>query len=80
MTEGRGNRRRKRGTVIGNKMNKTVVVRIDTVFPHPKYGKVVKRSKKVYAHDESNALEVGSEVEIVECRPLSKLKNWRVVA
>ena len=79
MTEARGNRRRKRGTVIGNKMNKTVVVRIDTVFPHPKYGKVVKRSSKVYAHDDSNALEIGTEVEIVESRPLSKIKNWRVV-
>ena len=80
MTEGRGSRRRKRGTVIGNKMNKTVVVRIDTVFPHPKYGKVVKRSSKVYAHDDSNALEIGTEVEIVESRPISKLKNWRVVS
>lgn len=79
MSQERGNRRRKQGTVIGNKMSKTVVVRVDTVMRHPKYEKVITRSKKYYAHDESDKLQVGDAVEIIESRPLSKLKRWRVV-
>ena len=79
MTSVRGNRRSKRGTVVSNKMNKTVVVRVDRTLPHPKYGKIVKLSKKYYAHDETNALQVGDKVEIAEARPISKLKRWRVV-
>lgn len=76
----RGNRRKKRGTVISNKMEKTVVIRVDRTQRHPQYGKVITRSKKYYAHDESNALEEGQVVEIVETRPLSKLKRWRVLS
>lgn len=76
----RGNRRTKKGVVVSNKMQKTVVVRVERTFSHPKYGKVITRGKKYYAHDESNSLKVGDEVKIIETRPLSKLKRWRVVA
>jgi small subunit ribosomal protein S17 len=60
-------------------MQKTVVVKIQRTFRHPKYGKVVTRDKKVYAHNDGPPLKVGAPVEIVETRPLSKLKRWRVV-
>jgi small subunit ribosomal protein S17 len=72
-------RRTKKGIVVSNKMEKTVVVRVDRTYRHPKYNKVVTRSNKYYAHDESNTLQEGQEVEIIETRPLSKLKRWRVV-
>lgn len=78
-TEGRGNRKAKRGVVVSNKMEKTVVVKVDRTFRHPTYGKVITRGKKYYAHNESQSLKIGDEVEIVETRPLSKLKRWRVV-
>ena len=74
----RGERRTKKGVVVGNKMAKTVIVRVDRTLPHPKYGKVISRSKKYYAHTDRE-LAVGDKVEIVEARPLSKLKRWRVV-
>ena len=67
------------GVVISNKMDKTVVVEVSCTMRHPKYQKVMKRSNKYYAHDESNALEVGQKVRMMETRPLSKLKRWRVV-
>ncbi len=67
------------GVIISNKMAKTVTVQVSRKMRHPKYGKVIERSKKLYAHDETNALEVGQKVRIVETRPLSKLKRWRVV-
>ena len=76
----RGRRKIKKGTVISNKMENTVVVRVNRTIRHPRYGKVVKLSKKFYAHDPSNSLEEGQEVTIVETRPLSKLKRWRVLA
>lgn len=76
--EVRGNRKVKQGTVISNKMQKTVVVRVERTLRHPQYGKVVTLSKKFYAHHES-PLQIGDEVKIVETRPLSKLKRWRVV-
>jgi len=65
------------GTVLSAKMDKTVVVRVERTERHPTYDKVVKRSKKYYAHDESGAKE-GDLVRIVQTRPLSKLKRWRV--
>jgi small subunit ribosomal protein S17 len=71
-------RKRHKGVVISNKMQKTVVVQLERTYPHPRYGKVITRSKKVYAHNEQ-PLEMGAQVEIVETRPLSKLKRWRVV-
>ncbi|MBA3413021.1 MAG: 30S ribosomal protein S17 [Actinobacteria bacterium] len=59
-------------------MDKTIVVRVDTVRAHPRYKKVVRRSLKFHAHDEQNAASVGDLVRIVETRPLSKTKNWRL--
>jgi small subunit ribosomal protein S17 len=67
------------GVVISNKMMKTVTVQVTQRMRHPKYGKVFERSKKLYAHDETNALQVGQRVRVMETRPLSKLKRWRVV-
>ncbi|MEX0962012.1 MAG: 30S ribosomal protein S17 [Simkaniaceae bacterium] len=76
----RGQRIEKIGTVISNKMDKTVTVKVERKLPHPLYGKVVKRSKKYYAHYEGEKkLEVGDTVRIRETRPLSKTKCWRVV-
>jgi small subunit ribosomal protein S17 len=76
----RGNRKKKVGTVIANKMQKTVVVKVQRTMRHPLYGKVVSRAKKYYAHvDGEETLDIGAVVEIVETRPLSKLKRWRVV-
>ena len=71
-------RKRQRGVVVSNKMQKTVVIKLERTFPHPRYGKVVTRAKKIYAHNDS-PLEVGAIVEVEETRPLSKLKRWRVV-
>jgi small subunit ribosomal protein S17 len=72
------NRRRLVGRVISDKMTKTVTVAIERRTMHPKYGKVVKSTKKVMAHDESDAVKVGSLVRIVESRPLSRNKRWVV--
>lgn len=81
MTESqRGRRKTKTGVVVSNKMAKTAVVSVERTFRHPLYGKVVRSSKKYYAHDEqSNTLKEGDVVTIVETRPISKLKRWRVV-
>ena len=76
MSQQRGNRRALRGEVIGNKMAKTVVVRVDRTLRHPHYGKVVTLAKKVYAHDESGDLQIGDQVTVVETRPVSTLKRW----
>lgn len=67
------------GTVTSNKMDKTVVVTIQDRVKHPLYNKIVDRSVKYKAHDENNECGIGDRVEIMECRPLSKDKNWRVV-
>ena len=67
------------GKVVSNKMEKTVVVAIEDNVKHPVYGKIVKRTLKVHAHDEKNECGVGDRVEIMETRPLSKTKRWRVV-
>lgn len=75
----RAARKRKKGVVVSNKMQKTIVVEVERTMRHPKYGKVMTRGKKHYAHNESKPLKVGDEVEIEETRPLSKLKRWRVV-
>ena len=76
--EGRNNRKTKKGIVVSNKMQKTVVVKVERTYPHPRYQKVITRAKKYYAHHEM-PLSVGDEVKIVETRPLSRLKRWRVV-
>lgn len=67
------------GMVVSDKMQKTVVVQIDRRMPHPVYGKMVTRSKRLKAHDEENSARVGDTVRIMETRPLSKDKRWRLV-
>ena len=66
------------GTVVSDKTDKTVVVRVERRVKHPLYGKIIKLSKKYHAHDEANAYSVGQQVRIEECAPLSKLKTWTV--
>lgn len=66
------------GDVTSNKMNKSVVVSIVSYKKHPAYGKYIRRTKKYMAHDEKNECQIGDRVKIVECRPLSKNKRWRV--
>src|ERR1700759_5280681 len=77
--EKRGNRKERIGQVISNKMTKTIVVRVERRFPHPRYKKVVTGYSKFYAHDEKSEAKVGDRVRIQETRPLSKTKNWRLV-
>ncbi len=67
------------GTVTSNKMDKTIVVSVETSVKHPIYGKVVKRTYKLKAHDENNVCQVGDKVKVMETRPLSKDKRWRLV-
>ena len=67
------------GRVVSNKMQKTVTVLLERQVQHPLYGKIVRRSTKVHAHDETGECKEGDVVRIAECRPLSKTKNWRVV-
>ena len=67
------------GVVVSNKMNKTAVVETITRVPHPKFRKIVKHAKKFYVHDEENKSQIGDLVRIMETRPLSKLKRWRLV-
>ena len=67
------------GTVVSDKGDKTVVVRVERRVKHPLYGKIIKLSKKYHAHDEGNAYAVGEQVRIEECAPISKLKSWTVV-
>ncbi len=74
------NRKTLRGTVVSDKMDKTVVVVVERFVKHPKYGKYFKKSKKYKAHDESNAVKAGDVVTIRECRPLSKDKHFEVIA
>src|SRR6266436_7257399 len=75
----RAKRKERVGEVISNKMAKTIVVRVERRFPHPRYKKVVTGYSKFYAHDEKNEAKVGDRVRIQETRPLSKTKNWRLV-
>ena len=77
--EARRTRRTEIGVVKSDKMNKTRRVEIEKLVPHPKYGKLLKRRTVCHAHDEANASHVGDLVEIMETRPLSKTKRWRVV-
>lgn len=77
--QNRGRRKTLRGYVVSDKMDKTVVVRVDRRFSHPLYKKVITRSKKYMAHDAENSCHVGDFVEIMETRPLSRHKRWRVV-
>jgi small subunit ribosomal protein S17 len=74
----RGRRQERRGVVVSSAADKTIVVRVDSAKAHPRYKKVVRRSTKFHAHDEQNQANVGDVVRIVETRPLSKTKNWRL--
>lgn len=76
----RAPRKQRIGRVASNAMEKTAVVTVDTLVKHPLYGKTIKKSKNFYAHDENNQCEVGDIVKIVETRPLSKTKRWKVVS
>jgi len=78
-TEARNARKTRTGLVVSDKMDKTVVVAIERRVPHPIYGKMITRTKRLKAHDEENSAKVGDTVRIVETRPLSKDKRWRVV-
>ena len=75
----RASRKTRTGEVVSSGINKTIVVRTVTRVPHPKFGKIVKQMKKFYAHDEQNQAKTGDKVRIMETRPLSKLKRWRLV-
>ena len=75
----RGRRQERRGVVVSSTMDKTIVVKVDTIKAHPRYKKVVRRSVKFHAHDEQNSANVGDVVRIVETRPLSKTKHWKLV-
>ena len=79
MTEERSLRKVRVGMVVSDKMDKTVVIAIEDNVKHPVYGKIIKRTLKVHAHDENNECGVGDKVRIMETRPLSKTKRWRVV-
>ena len=71
-------RKVREGIVVSDKMNATLVVAVQERVSHPKYGKTVQRTKKLYAHDEKNDAKVGDRVRVIETRPLSKLKRWRL--
>ena len=78
MTE-RNLRKTRVGTVVSNKMDKTIVVAVQDNVKHPIYGKIIKRTLKLHAHDEENTCNIGDRVEVMETRPLSKTKRWRLV-
>ena len=75
----RARRKVRTGVVVGDRADKTVTVMVELRFAHPLYGKQVKRTKKYHAHDEANEYRMGDTVSIMETRPLSKTKRWRVV-
>ncbi len=66
------------GTVVSNRMDKTITVLIERKVQHPLYGKIIRRSSKLHAHDENNECNSGDKVTVVECRPLSKTKSWKL--
>ena len=69
-----------KGNVVSSKGNKTIVVEVKRRFKHPFYGKIISRSKKYHAHDENNEFNVGDTVSIIESKPISKLKKWKVIS
>ncbi len=79
MPDPRNNRRTVRGVVVGDKMDKTVTVQVERVYKHPMYKKYVRSHSKYHAHDEQGEARVGDTVELMSCRPLSKLKRWRLL-
>ena len=79
MSQGGGKQRRLQGIVVSDRAAKTIAVEVTRRFAHPRYGKRVRRDQKFYAHDEGREAHVGDTVEIVECRPMSRMKRWRLV-
>ena len=79
MAEARGMRKTRTGVVVSDKMDKTIVVEIRTRVRHPLYGKIMNRTNRIKAHDEENQCGIGDTVRIMETRPLSKDKRWRLV-
>lgn len=77
--EDRGVRKERVGTVVSDKMDKTVVVAVERIITHPQYGRRIKRTKTFKAHNEGNEAKTGDRVRVMETRPLSKDKHWRVV-
>jgi small subunit ribosomal protein S17 len=75
----RNKRKTREGTVVSNRMSKTIVVAVERRFRHPRYVKIIRRTSKLYAHDEKNQCQIGDKVKVMETRPLSKLKRWRLV-
>ncbi len=75
----RGSRKTRVGVVVSDKMEKTIVVGVVRRVPHPKFGKIVKKTTKLYAADDKSEAKIGDRVRVTECRPLSKLKRWRLV-
>lgn len=78
-SEARNLRKTRVGVVVSSKSNKTAVVQTVTRVPHPRFGKIVKQVKRFHAHDEENTAQIGDTVRIMETRPISKLKRWRIV-
>jgi small subunit ribosomal protein S17 len=76
--QARGNKNEKVGEVVSTKMQKTIVVEVSRRVPHPLYKRIIGKRKKFYAHDEEQTAKTGDVVRIVECRPISKLKRWRL--
>ena len=79
MTETRNLRKVRVGKVVSTRMDKTIVVAVEDNVRHAKYGKIIKRTAKIHAHDEANQCTVGDKVSVMETRPLSKTKRWRLV-
>ncbi len=78
-TESKGRRKQRVGQVVSNRMDKTLTVAVVRRVPHPKFRKIVKKTTKLYAHDEQNSAKIGDRVLVEECRPMSKLKRWTLV-
>jgi small subunit ribosomal protein S17 len=75
----RNKRKVREGWVTSNRMNKTIVVAVQRQFRHPRYEKMIRRTSKLYAHDDQNQCQIGDKVRVMETKPLSKLKRWRLV-
>ena len=75
----RNARKTRTGIVVSNRMNKTIIVQLERTLKHPTYSRVIRRKSKLYAHDEKNECGMGDKVLVMETRPLSKLKRWRLV-
>jgi small subunit ribosomal protein S17 len=75
----RNKRKVREGRVISNRMDRTIVVAVERRFRHPRYEKIIRRTSKLYAHDDKNECKIGDKVKVMESRPLSRMKRWRLV-